>query len=163
MYPLVRERAVDEIPVSVTCRVLKIARQPFYRWLKEPATDREWAQAQLTNAIVDAHRDDPGFGYRLMPDEVRAPGIVVSNRTLWARCSQMQIWSVFGKKRNGKVSAAGPPAFDDHVLGVFTADAPNSVGWSTSRSTARAKASSTSARSRTCSATGSPATRSTRG
>ena len=33
MYPLVRELAADGIPVAVTCRVLKIARQPYYRWL----------------------------------------------------------------------------------------------------------------------------------
>jgi hypothetical protein len=32
IYPLVGELAVDGIPVAVTCRVLKIARQPYYRW-----------------------------------------------------------------------------------------------------------------------------------
>ena len=31
MYPLVRELAVDGVPVTVTCRVLNIARQPYYR------------------------------------------------------------------------------------------------------------------------------------
>ena len=40
MYPLVRELAVDGIPVTVTCRVLKIARQPYYRWLAEPGHRR---------------------------------------------------------------------------------------------------------------------------
>ena len=39
MYPLVRELAVDGVPVTVTCRVLKIARQPYYRWLADPVTD----------------------------------------------------------------------------------------------------------------------------
>ena len=39
MYPLVRELAVEGIPVTVTCRVLKIARQPYYRWLADPVTD----------------------------------------------------------------------------------------------------------------------------
>jgi len=38
MYPLVRELAVDGVPVTVTCRVLNIARQPYYRWLKAPIT-----------------------------------------------------------------------------------------------------------------------------
>ena len=33
MYPLARELADDGIPVAVTCRVLKIARQHYYRWL----------------------------------------------------------------------------------------------------------------------------------
>ena len=32
IYPLVSELAADGIPVTVTCRVLKIARQPYYRW-----------------------------------------------------------------------------------------------------------------------------------
>ena len=40
MYPLVRELAADGIPVAVTCRVLKIARQPYYRWLAEPGHRR---------------------------------------------------------------------------------------------------------------------------
>jgi putative transposase len=54
MYPLVRDRAGDGIPVTVTCRVLKIARQP-YRWLANPVGDAEWDEAHLANAVVDAH------------------------------------------------------------------------------------------------------------
>ena len=38
IYPLVRELAADGVSVTVTCRVLKIARQPYYRWLAEPVT-----------------------------------------------------------------------------------------------------------------------------
>lgn len=34
MYPLVKELASDGVPVTVTCRVLKLARQPYYRWLE---------------------------------------------------------------------------------------------------------------------------------
>ena len=33
IYPLVRELAVDGIPVTVTCRVLEDRKQPYYRWL----------------------------------------------------------------------------------------------------------------------------------
>ncbi len=36
IYPLVSELAADRIPVVVSCRVLKLARQPYYRWLKKP-------------------------------------------------------------------------------------------------------------------------------
>lgn len=45
MYPLVRELAADGVPVTVTCRVLSIARQPFYRWCAGPVTQTEWTQA----------------------------------------------------------------------------------------------------------------------
>ena len=90
MYPLVRELAVDGIPVTVTCQVLKIARQPYYRWLKEPVTDRELAEARLANAIFDAHRDDPEFGYRFLADEVRSGGHTVCDRTVWRHCADRQ-------------------------------------------------------------------------
>ena len=41
MYPLVRELADDGVPIAVTCRVLNLARQPYYRWLEQPATNAE--------------------------------------------------------------------------------------------------------------------------
>jgi putative transposase len=110
IYPLVRELAAEGIPVTVTCRVLGIARQPYYRWLTGPVTDAEWAEAHLANAIVDAHRDDPEFGYRFLADEVRAAGHRVAERTVWRICRDNGWFSVFGKKKRGKKAAAGVPA-----------------------------------------------------
>ncbi|MDB5875580.1 MAG: Integrase catalytic region, partial [Ramlibacter sp.] len=66
IYPLVRELAEDGIPVTVTCRVLKIARQPYYRWLDQPVTAAELEQAYRAHALFEAHSDDPEFGYRLL-------------------------------------------------------------------------------------------------
>lgn len=43
--------------VAVTCRVLNLARQPYYRWLKCPVSDAEWEQAHLANALFDARTD----------------------------------------------------------------------------------------------------------
>ncbi|MGB6058581.1 MAG: hypothetical protein WBF71_09980 [Microthrixaceae bacterium] len=115
MYPLVRELAVDGIPVTVTCRVLKIARQPYYRWLKEPVTVGELTAAHLANAIYDAHCDDPEFGYRLLADEVHNAGHRACDRTVWRHCQANGWWSVFGKKGSGKGSKVGPPVHDDLV------------------------------------------------
>lgn len=60
MYPLVRELAAADapcrVPVAVTCRVLGLARQPYYRWLTRPVTDAEMAEAYRANALFDAHR-----------------------------------------------------------------------------------------------------------
>lgn len=42
MYPLVSESADDGIRVTVVCRVLKLARQPHYRWRDQPVTAAEW-------------------------------------------------------------------------------------------------------------------------
>ena len=60
--PLVRELAVDGIPVVVACRVLKITRAPYYRWLARPVTEAELTWAYRADALFDAHRDDPEFG-----------------------------------------------------------------------------------------------------
>jgi len=127
MYPLVRELAADGVPVAVTCRVLKIARQPYYRWLKNPITDRELDQAHLANAIFDAHRDDPEFGYRFLADEARNSGHQACDRTVWRHCADNGWWSVFGKRKGAKKARPGAPAHDDLVKRVFAADRPNQL------------------------------------
>jgi len=126
MYPLVRELADDGIPVTVSCRVLGLARAPFYRWLRKPFTDGQLDEAHLANAVHSAHADDPEFGYRFLADEVRlgAHGDV-SDRVVWRICRDNQWWSVFGKPKKHKGSKPGTPSHDDLVRRVFTADAPN--------------------------------------
>ena len=127
MYPLVRELAAEGIPVAVTCRVLKIARQPYYRWLAEPVTDRLLDEAHVANAIFDAHRDDPEFGYRFLADEVRHGGHRVCDRTVWRRCAENGWWSRFGKPKRYRNAKTGTPAHDDLVRRQFHAEAPNQV------------------------------------
>ncbi|WP_109439475.1 IS3 family transposase [Mycobacteroides abscessus] len=126
LYPLVKELAADGIPVAVTCRVLKLARQPYYRWLADPITEAEVVEAYRANALFDAHREDPEFGYRYLVEEARDTGEPMAERTAWRICSQNRLWSVFGKKR-GKNGKVGPPVHDDLVERDFTAKAPNKL------------------------------------
>ena len=125
MYPLVKELAADRIPVTVACRVLKLARQPYYRWLAHPVGERELAEAYLANAVFDAHADDPEFGYRLLADEAREAGLSGCDRTVWRICTANGWWSVFGKKRGKSGKKPGPPAHDDLVNRNFEPLAPN--------------------------------------
>ncbi|MDQ1124945.1 putative transposase [Microbacterium trichothecenolyticum] len=121
-----KELACDGIPVAVTCRVLTLARQPYYRWLKQPITESELVEAYRANALFDAHRDDPEFGHRLLADEARDVGEAMSDRTAWKIASENGWWSAFGKKKaRGKGRKTGPPVHDDLVQREFTADAPN--------------------------------------
>jgi putative transposase len=123
----VNELAADGIPVTVTCRVLKLARQPYYRWLATPVTSAELVEAHLANALFDAHRDDPEFGYRYLADEARDAGHAACDRTMWRVCSTNGWWSAFGKKRGKNGKKPGPPVHDDLVKRDFTADAPNEL------------------------------------
>jgi putative transposase len=120
-YPLVRELAVDGIPVTVTCRVLNFSSQGYYKWLRAPWSPRDYENAYLTNAAFDAHCDDPAFGYRFISDELEAAGLSVSERRVWRLCSEQRIWSSFVKKsRSGK--RPGPPVHDDLVQREFEGD-----------------------------------------
>ena len=115
------ELAADGVPVAVTCRVLKLARQPYYRWLRHPVTDAEITEAYRADALLDAHRDDPEFGYRLLADEARQAGEPMAWRTAWRICRDHGWWSVFGKKKR-RGHKPGPPVHDDLVQRTFNAE-----------------------------------------
>ena len=120
-YPLVRDLAEDGVPVSVTCRVLKIARQPYYRWLANPVTDQEWEEAHRLNALIDAHRDDPEFGYRYLADTAEEDaGVKMAHRTAWRLCHFQGVFSVISKRKKGKSTRPGPPVHDDLVRRQFS-------------------------------------------
>ncbi|MEU2995890.1 hypothetical protein ACPCAJ_35915 [Streptomyces griseoincarnatus] len=86
--------APHRVPVTVTCRVLGLARQPYYRWLASPVTDAELTEAYRAGALFDAHRDDPEFGHRFLLDEARAAGEAMAERTAWRICRDNRWWSV---------------------------------------------------------------------
>lgn len=82
---LVRELAVDGISVTVTCEVIGLCRQAYYRWKSDPVTDRDWNDAHLVHALRQAHADDPEFGYRFLADEVRDAGTCAPTGSLAGR------------------------------------------------------------------------------
>lgn len=161
-FPLVLELAADGVLVAVPCRVLGVTRQAFSAGKKQSFSDRVWDDAHLIDAAFDGHRDDPTFGYRFLAEELRAAGFTASERRVLRVCSQQRIWSVFAKKR-GLARKAGPPVHEDRVRRVFAASGPNRVWLTdiTEHNTGRARC--ISARSRTCTRTGSSDSRSTRG
>jgi transposase InsO family protein len=125
-YPLVRELAEDGIPVTVTCRVLKFSPQGYYKWRKSPVTIRDWQNAHLTNALVDAHHEDPNFGYRFLADELETMGHAASERRVWRLCSDQAIFSSFTKK--GKLGKKpGAAVHDDLVRRDFAASKMNEL------------------------------------
>ena len=124
MYPLVRELAVDGIPVTVTCRVLKIARQPYYRWLAQPGHRRaSSARRYLANAVV---RRPPRRPRVRLPVPRRRGPRGRPRRSVTGRCGGSAATTA-GGRRSASPSAArtakpGPPAHDDLVRRDFTAD-----------------------------------------
>ena len=112
--------------MAVSCRVLKLSRQPYYRWRKNPITDAELAGAYRANALFDAHREDPEFGYRYLADEAETAGEKMCRRTAWRICSAGGWTSTISKTGRGKHRKADPPVHDP-VERDFTAPGPNEL------------------------------------
>ncbi|PBB08139.1 hypothetical protein CKW39_09965 [Kocuria sp. WRN011] len=127
LYPLVSELAGDGIPVAVSLRVLKLSRQPYYRWRKQQVTESELVEAYRANALFDAHLDDPEFGYRFLAGEMESVGQRMCERTAWRICRDNQWWAAFGKRRGKNGKRPGPPVHDDLVKRDFTADDVNEL------------------------------------
>jgi len=129
MYPLVTDLADEGIPVAVTCRVLGFSKQGYFKWRAKPICDRDLSDAYLINDAIDAHDDDPGFGYRFISDELEALGHVASENRVQRLCSLQGIYSVHSKKR-GTGRRPCPPVHDDLLQRDFTAAKIN-VKWLT--------------------------------
>ncbi len=127
-FPLVRDLAAEGVPVRLACGVLGFSPQAFYAWRANPVSDRDWSDAHVTNALVDAHADDPEFGYRFLADELARAGVEAGERRVWRLCRDQRVWSTTVRKgRRGSGKMPGPAVHDDLVRRVFTAPAPDLV------------------------------------
>jgi transposase InsO family protein len=106
--------------------VLGFSKQGYFKWRANPICDRDLSDAYLINDAIDAHTDDPGFGYRFISDELEALGHVASENRVQRLCSLQRIWSVHSKKR-GTGHRPGPPVHDDLVQRDFTAATINTL------------------------------------
>ena len=114
LYPLVKELAADGIPVAVTCRVPSSPASPTTAGWPRPHHRRRTRRGLPANALFDAHRDDPEFGYRYLVDGADDAGQPMAERTAWRICSDNGWWSAFGKRKRGK-NGSRPPVHDDLV------------------------------------------------
>lgn len=121
-FPLVQDLAAEGFPVRLTCGVLGFSTQAFYKWRKQPCSDRDWADAHVVNAIVDVHADDPEFGYRFIADELEKAGRTTNERRVWRLCRENRVWSTTTRKgRRAAGKTPGPAVHDDLVRRNFTA------------------------------------------
>ncbi len=53
-YTFIAQRCED-LPVAACCRVMGVSISAFYAWQAAPVSERDFADALLTNTIVDIH------------------------------------------------------------------------------------------------------------
>jgi len=118
-----------ELPPEFKRDVVRVARPlkaGVLRLAGQPGQPGELEDAYLTNALIDAHADDPEFGYRFLSDELERAGHTVGERRVWRLCGQQKLRSATVRKgRSGKTTWARFPR--DHLQRDFTAAVPNTV------------------------------------
>ena len=100
------------VPVAVACRVLGLSPQGYYKWLKNPVSQRDWDDAHVIDVIRDIHEDDATLGYRFITDELADAGINASENRVWRLCSTAGVFASHHRRR-GKSGKPGPAVHDD--------------------------------------------------
>ncbi len=121
MYPLVRDLALEGIPVTLSCRVLGFSRQGYYTWLAGPVTQRDWSDAHVINEIREIHKTDPAFGYRLVTDVLKEVHAVMGENRVHRLCQENSLYSSTIRRKRGPSKKPGPAVHDDLIKRNFTA------------------------------------------
>lgn len=132
MHPPVSELAVDGVSVTVACRLLTLARQPYYRWCEEPVNEADLAAAHRENALVDAHRESttartPSSATGSWARRPARPGSRWPNARLEDLLGDGLVVYVREGARSQRRGTRPAPVHDDVVKRDFTADPPNQM------------------------------------
>lgn len=130
IYPVVRELAVDRIPVAVACRVLGVSSSGYYAWLDRPASPREQSSLQLVEVIRDIHAASRGtYGSPRVHAELRlGRGLRVGRARVERLMRIHQIVGVHRRRRAGcTVRDPAAQSSADLVNRQFSADRPDAL------------------------------------
>lgn len=115
-------RACSDLPVAVCCRVMKVSTSGFYAWKAQPVSDRDWADAVLTNTIVDIHRmSRRSYGSPRVHAELRLGEDVRCSRKRVERLMRQAGVTGIHRRRKGRgcTRRDGSEPSDDLVNRVF--------------------------------------------
>ena len=101
-YTFIHESCSD-LPVATCCRVMKVSTSAFYAWRICPLSDRDRADAVLTNTIFDIHRmSRRSYGSPRVHDElVLGEGYHCSRKRVERLMAQAGIVGIYRREGRG--------------------------------------------------------------
>jgi putative transposase len=121
-------RCCADLPVAACCRVMGVSTSAFYAWQNNPVSAREWADAVLTDKIVEIHRmSRRSYGSpRVHAELVLGEGVRCSRKRVERLMRQAGIVGIHRRKGHG-CTRRDPDAVpsDDLVNRQFNVDAPD--------------------------------------
>jgi putative transposase len=96
-------RRCDDLPVAACCRVMGVSTSGFYRWRAKPVSERDWADAVLTDKIVDIHRASRrSYGSPRVHAELRlGEGIACSRKRVERLMRHAGVSGIYRRKSRG--------------------------------------------------------------
>ena len=110
----------------MTCGVLDLCRQAYYRRLEAPVTVGLGRRSPGQRDAVDSRGRPPAFGYRFIADELARAGHDVGENRVHRLAREHQICSATVRKGR-KAKRVGPPVHDDLVQRDFDVAEPDRV------------------------------------
>lgn len=129
MYWAVKEEHEEHgYPIDTLCRLGKISRAAYYKWLNRKITLHEAENYRIAAEIEAIHEQYPDKGYRRIRDDLeRYHGIAVNDKRVLRLCRKKQIKSTIKFANNGCTRNAKDPQYlaENLLERNFHADAPN--------------------------------------
>ena len=118
-----------QYPVAVMCEVLRVSRSGYYAWAERPPSARDREDAEVTEAIREAHAASYGtYGAPRVHAELRAQGVRVGKKRV-ARLMRAAGITGVSRRRGPRttVRVKGERRGPDPVERDFSADRPDAL------------------------------------
>ena len=129
MYFTVREGHEEYgYPVEQSCRILKISRAAYYKWLTGEMPPRTSENERIADLVENIHEKHPEMGYRRLKDELdRHHNTHVNDKRMLRICRSRRIKSTIKYSNHGCTRQGKNPYYlaDNLLNREFKADKPN--------------------------------------
>jgi len=120
----------SDLPVAACCRVMKVSTSGFYAWKACPVTNRDWADATLTNTIFDIHvMSRRSYGSPRVHAELRLGDqrLRCSRKRVERLMREADIQGIYRRRGHGCTRRDGTQPSDDLVGRQFDPDGPDQL------------------------------------
>ncbi len=109
------------------CRVLKVHRSGYYKWLKQPISKLEQENKKILEYIKDSYKQSNGiYGYRNIHKDLMASGIYVNKKRVARLMKSANLFGLGTYKRKPRYKAGAiNKAHPNHLKQCFLANKPN--------------------------------------
>jgi transposase InsO family protein len=129
-YRWIDSQKADGLPVAAACRVAEVSDSAYYDWVNRAAagaTEAEWDEAILVNAIYDVHHHlDDTYGSPRMTDELRRRGFDVNHKRVERLMADNGLYAKDGRRRKVRTTIpdVSAPPLPDLVRRDFSVGEP---------------------------------------